>query len=69
MLFQPGNAEELREKIRFAWSNPGRLQWMGHNARAEYKRKYTADANYSQLIDIYTAALGTRSQVPALAAA
>jgi hypothetical protein len=28
-------------------------------ARAEYERKYTAEANYTQLIDIYEAAMGS----------
>ena len=69
LLFQPGNVEDLSEKLRFALGHPERLAWMGENARAEYKRKYTADTNYAQLMDIYAAAMGTPSRVSALVAA
>ena len=69
LLFEPGNAEELSEKIRLALANPERLAWMGENARAEYTQKYTAEINYKRLMNIYAEAACNESRVPALAAA
>jgi glycosyltransferase involved in cell wall biosynthesis len=65
--FHPGNATDLAEKVAQAWASPARMREMGAAARREYLARYTATQNYSQLIDIYDAALraGVPAQIPA----
>jgi exopolysaccharide biosynthesis WecB/TagA/CpsF family protein len=57
LLFEPGNARDLAEKIRFMLDNPAECERMGREARAEFERKYTAEANYPQLMAIYERAI------------
>lgn len=57
LLFEPGSAEDLAEKITWAESRPGEMQHMGSNARKEYETRYTPEINYRQLVDIYEQAL------------
>jgi glycosyltransferase involved in cell wall biosynthesis len=51
--FTPGSPEELAEKVEWAWSHPERLREMGKEARREFEQRYTAEKNYSMLMDIY----------------
>lgn len=60
LLFEPGNAADLAEKMRWAQSHPQAMADMGRNARAEYEAKYTAASNYTQLIAIYADAIATK---------
>nr|WP_290668782.1 glycosyltransferase [Ardenticatena sp.] len=53
LLFRPGDSEDLAAKIEWAWKHPKALAQMGEEARREYERKYTAERNYSMLMDIY----------------
>lgn len=53
LLFEPGNPEELAQKINRAAKHPEEIKRMGENARKEFEEKYTADMNYKLLIDIY----------------
>jgi glycosyltransferase involved in cell wall biosynthesis len=62
LLFHPGNGEDLTEKLGFALRHPEQMAWLGDNGRGEYKRKYTAEINYAQLMEIYAAAMGTQSR-------
>jgi glycosyltransferase involved in cell wall biosynthesis len=57
LLFTAGNVAELREKVIWAFNNPQRMREMGANARAVYEEKYSPDANYRMLMEIYEAAL------------
>jgi glycosyltransferase involved in cell wall biosynthesis len=52
--FQAGNTEDLIAKIEWLLSEPLQLSQMRQKARAEYESKYTAEQNYSQLLEIYT---------------
>ena len=52
-LFRPGDVNDLARTMAMAWGQPEYLQRMGDEARAEYEAKYTAAANYHQLINIY----------------
>ncbi|HRH79709.1 MAG TPA: glycosyltransferase [Thiobacillaceae bacterium] len=61
LLFEPGNARDLAEKMRWARANPEAMTAMGRAARAEYEAKYTPEINYRQLMAIYEAALGDES--------
>mgnify|MGYP000656046149 CR=1 FL=1 len=53
LLFEPGNAEDLAEKVAWAWEHPKELEEMGREARREYEAKYTAERNYEMLMEIY----------------
>lgn len=53
LLFEAGSAEDLAEKVIWAWNHPDKMAEMGQNARSVYLEKYTAEKNYSQLMDIY----------------
>jgi len=55
--FHPGDAVDLVEKVSWAWSHPEECRFMGHEARAEYESKYTAEKNYTMLMQIYESLL------------
>lgn len=57
LLFEPGDPEDLAEKVAWAWAHPREMAEMGREARREYEIKYTAERNYDQLMAIYRAAL------------
>jgi glycosyltransferase involved in cell wall biosynthesis len=62
VLFTPGNAEDLLWRVRAAWEN-NRLASMGTVAREEFDARYTAEANYRMLMDIYQAAIEHRRKM------
>jgi glycosyltransferase involved in cell wall biosynthesis len=51
--FTAGDANDLAQKVEWAWSHPEEMEAMGRAARAEYEGKYSADRNYQMLLDIY----------------
>jgi len=53
LLFTPGNAAELAEKLRWADSHPAEMRRMGEAARREYEANYTSEINFRQLMHIY----------------
>jgi glycosyltransferase involved in cell wall biosynthesis len=53
LLFTAGNAEDLARVVTRGWKEPEYTRSLGDQARAEYETKYTAAANYQQLMDIY----------------
>ncbi len=53
LLFEPGSAESLAEKIAWAENHPDELISMGESARQEYEKKYSSQTNYEQLRSIY----------------
>lgn len=57
LLFQPGDAADLAEKLTWARSNPEAMLEMGRQARMRYDSRYTASENYTQLISIYSDAI------------
>ena len=59
-LFEPGNAADLLRVVRGLWSDRERLAAMGRGGRKLFEEKYTADANYRMLMEIYEAALQRR---------
>jgi len=60
LLFEPGNASDLAEKISWAYMHKEEMKQMGINARKEYENKYTAERNYDLLINIYNEAIYKR---------
>lgn len=65
--FTPGDAEDLAQKVEWAWSHPEEMAAMGRAARAEYEAKYTAAHNYLMLMEIYQRVLEAREGVAASA--
>ena len=57
LLFEPGNPEDLAEKVEWAWTHPKEVKRMGEEARREYEEKYTAERNYRMLMEIYQLAM------------
>ena len=60
--FQPGNAGDLVDKVRWFRARPAQAAQMRTRARNEYETKYTAQKNYTQLIGIYQALLPSRER-------
>ncbi|HJW57790.1 MAG TPA: glycosyltransferase family 4 protein [Burkholderiaceae bacterium] len=59
LLFNPGDAHDLAEKIAWAESHPDKMLEMGQSARIDYEAKYTPQHNYKLLIRIYENAINT----------
>ena len=55
--FDKNNEQDLQNKVAWLVDNPDLLNQMSQNARSEYLNKYTPDANYRQLMEIYDAAI------------
>jgi len=60
LLFTPGDPADLARKVRWAWEHPHEMAEMGGNARREYEEKYTAEKNYTMLMEIYQRAIATK---------
>jgi glycosyltransferase involved in cell wall biosynthesis len=58
--FVPGNPADLRAKLEWAWTHTKEMEAMGHAARTEYEKKYTASENYRILMMVYEFALRGR---------
>jgi len=62
LLFEPGNPEDLAQKVHWMVNNENAVIEMGENARAEFEMKYTAEKNYEMLMDIYNRAIKIHSE-------
>jgi glycosyltransferase involved in cell wall biosynthesis/SAM-dependent methyltransferase len=66
LLFRPGDAEDLARQVRWACDHPQEFWAMRAAARREYEQKYTAERNYTMLMDIYAMAIeNARRRLPA----
>lgn len=61
LLFEPGSAEDLAEKIVWAEANPEAMAAMGKYSRNVYEAKYTPERNYTQMMAIYMDAIVARA--------
>jgi glycosyltransferase involved in cell wall biosynthesis len=61
LLFRPGDVDDLARTMALAWEHPEYMDRLAENARAEYEAKYTAAANYRQLMKIYEEVIARRS--------
>ncbi len=57
-LFAAGSSEALAATVEWAIAHADELRAMRRNARLEFESRYTADANYSQLMRVYESARG-----------
>ena len=56
-LFAPDDPQDLADKARWAWDHPQECTAMGRQARLEYEARYTPQANYARLMEIYQAVI------------
>ncbi len=61
VLFSPGDAKDLYRSVQHLWEDQRKLAVMAENARIEFNTKYTAEANYQALMEIYNSAMNIRS--------
>jgi len=57
LLFQSGNAEDLREKITRLLNNPGAVANIGRNVRQFAEQELNSEKHYQGLINIYNQAI------------
>ena len=64
--FEPGNPQDLAEKVQWLHDHPEECRIMGKNARKIYEEKYTPERNYELLMDIYQQAIENKkaAEVP-----
>jgi len=57
LLFEPGNVEDLAEKIRYLWDRPDLCRKMGQAGREKVLREYLPEKYYERLMAVYEKAL------------
>lgn len=57
LLFEPGNARDLADRLTWAIAHPREMEEMGRNARARYLEAFTPTAVDGQLLQVYQAAI------------
>ena len=62
MLFEPGNAEELAEKIRYLWERPELCAKMGKAGREKALKEYTQERYYERLMAYFEKAIDIASR-------
>jgi len=53
LLFEAGNAEELKQKIEYLWNRPELCKKMGAAGRDKALSEYSAETYYQRLMTIY----------------
>ncbi len=57
LLFEPGNAADLAEKIRSLWDRPEACKQMGQAGREKALREYSPERYYERLMAVYEKAV------------
>jgi glycosyltransferase involved in cell wall biosynthesis len=57
VVFPPGDAQSLLQRVRAAWGTPGMLERLSEGARSTFEKSYTGDVNYRMLMSIYASAI------------
>lgn len=60
--FNPGDAEDLAEKVQWAASHPEEMRAMGRRARQTYEQYYTPQKNYAQLMHVYQRVIDNKAR-------
>lgn len=61
LTFEPGNVEDLRDKIKYFINSPEKISEMGRNARKFVERELNPEKHYQELMKIYQ--MATRKKV------
>jgi glycosyltransferase involved in cell wall biosynthesis len=64
--FDPDDPDAIAEKVAWAWKHLPELAAMGKTARRIYENRYTGNANYHRLMNIYASAIETHTKQPPL---
>jgi glycosyltransferase involved in cell wall biosynthesis len=62
LLFNPGDAEDLRKQLDWGFANPDAMHAMGRRARAAFEAKYSFAAGQKALLRIHREVLQRRSE-------
>jgi glycosyltransferase involved in cell wall biosynthesis len=62
LRFAPGDADALVQTVAWAWEHLPELAAIGKAGRRVYEKLYTAETNYSILMDIYASAIDTHNK-------
>lgn len=62
LLFEPGSASDLADKMAWAEAHPEAMRRMGAEARRVYEARFTPQENYRQLLAIYEDAMEVTRQ-------
>jgi glycosyltransferase involved in cell wall biosynthesis len=62
LFFNPGDPDDLAEKVVWAWNHPNEMRSMGNEARMEFESRYSAEKNYEMLMGIYEGVMGVPVQ-------
>lgn len=57
LAFNPSDAADLRAKAQWAAAHPGVVARMGRHARTLYEKRYTAEHEYANLMEIFDRAI------------
>ena len=57
ILFEPGNTSDLIDKVKWILNNQKECDQIVFNANNEFKKKYSSETNYKQLMDVYEEAI------------
>ena len=63
LLFEPGNADDLAEKISYLWSKPDLCKKMGQAGREKALNEYSPLKYYEKLMNAYQKAINLKEQV------
>ncbi len=53
LLFEPGNPQDMADKLTWVQAHPEQMAAMGRNARVQYEAEFSAEVNYQCLMEIY----------------
>ena len=57
LLFEPGDAEDLAEKIQYLWDRPDLCRQMGQAGQEKACREYSPEKHYDRLMAVYKKAI------------
>jgi len=57
LLFEPGNSEELAEKINYLYNNPGKIIEFGKSAREKVEINNNKEIHYEKIMEVYNSLL------------
>src|SRR5262249_35828471 len=61
LLFEPGNATQLADRIRELWQSPSRCREMGQAGRERALREYSRQTYYDRISNVFKAVLAERN--------
>ena len=57
LFFEPGNSEDLANKMKLLWGNPDLCRQLGRAGREKAIREYSEDIYYRRLMAVYERAI------------